>query len=65
MEQRAIMRRQTLIRVAWIPVLAGGLGALYAPNLLTFTLAACVFALAAALQVMAAAEVFRLARSRQ
>jgi hypothetical protein len=64
-EQRAIMRRQTLIRVAWIPALAGGLGALYAPNALTFYLAAGVFIVAVALQIRAASDIFRLGRSRR
>jgi hypothetical protein len=59
------MRRQTQIRVAWIPALAGGLGVLYAPNFLVFALAALVFVGAVTLQVTAAAEVFRLTRSRR
>ena len=47
-----------------IPLLAGGLGSLYAPNSFTFWVAAFVFALTATLQVTAAAEIFRLTGHR-
>jgi hypothetical protein len=63
-ERRAIMRGQLLIRAAWVPLLAGGLLALYAPNFAVFAAAALVFVAAASLQTAAAVRVVRLARRR-
>lgn len=54
------MRGQTIIRAAWVPLLAGALGVLYAPNTLVFYLASAVFVAAATLQVSTAVRIFQL-----
>jgi hypothetical protein len=61
--RQALMRAQVVIRTAWIPLLAGGLLALYAPNTLVFALASILFIGALVVQTVASVRVFHLSRN--
>ena len=61
---QAIMRGQTVIRAAWLPLLAGALAALYAPSTPVFVAAVLVFLASAGLQAFTAIRVVRLSHRR-